>query len=60
LCGLVCFADGPDGLVPRLFRMRREMIALLKVGGDVDGHGVELPTSASSACRARTTRLKAA
>jgi hypothetical protein len=42
--------------------MRGEMIAhlVLKVGGDVDGHGVELPTSASSACRARTTRLKAA
>jgi hypothetical protein len=36
---------GPDDLVPRLFRMRGEMIAhtLLKVGGDVDGHGVEPP-----------------
>ena len=37
-CGLVSFADGPDGLVPCLFRMRGEMIAQpsLKVGGDVD------------------------
>ena len=37
-CGLVSFADGPDGGVPRLFRMRGEMIAhpLLKVGWRLD------------------------
>ena len=42
-CGLVLRADGPDGLVPRLFRMRGEMVAhpLLKIHGNVDRHGVE-------------------
>ena len=42
-CGLVSFADGPDGLVPRLLRMRGEMMATrpkgLEAEARTDGKG---------------------